>query len=98
MKTQVETLEAGFKKAGLQAILDHPNTKLWAKVNPEDKFVLVTSHLPESVILGVCLNFNQGWQWDWYNSMFNKPWYQEHNSKFRAFCNDIAREAYNQLK
>lgn len=94
----VAKMEQMFTKLGIEAIENHPKSELYADANPCDKFILVMRGEVENVIMDVVSRFSSRWQWDWWNAMNDKPWNQAHNSKFAAFVNHIAEQAYGKIK
>jgi hypothetical protein len=47
-----KTIDADMVKIAVEAILKHPKAKLYAKVNPEDKFQLAMHPTAQNAILG----------------------------------------------
>ena len=91
-------LEQNLTQIGIKAILKRKAAKLYADVNPVDKFILVMRWEAEDAVLEVAGKFSQCWQWDWWREMNDEPWNRASHSKLSKFINDITRHAYNELK
>ena len=86
--------------AGLRAVLSHPEARLLAEANPQDKFDLVFADVAESGIVAA-FNFDDDEQCKWINRFFNGR--RDHNGNLR-YCKmhgevlgKICKQAYEQL-
>lgn len=93
---QVEASERWFTGIALKAIKDDPKSKLYAKVNCADNFVLATFHLAHDAILDDIGEMFEPSDIEWYNMMCATK--ENKKTKFDAFIYQICLTAYNQLK
>jgi hypothetical protein len=85
-------LEKKLFKIGYEAVLNHPKSKLYAKVNCEDNFCLAMHSHAESEILGA-LDIDNFTNVNWLNNMtVNK------SKKLYIFVKSICQKVYNDLR